>query len=226
MRFPAVGAVYDRPQSVRMHPSKLWAVIDRPYSGNLKTLKFGFAGFLRQTEPMHTPMSRHLLSVILVIFAVIGSSLPSSAQTITTTTPQTLIHSFMIGSGRWESLQWNLDIWVLDLKVTDGALTGNVSVIPGPSRSTSSVSGPVGIYDGKIDQNQIEFKVKSPDGMRAIRFTGLRTSAGLRFTRSVELLQPGASPGIDDLFGTSGPASFVVKQPRPLVSKRARHIDQ
>src|SRR6185369_16852629 len=32
MRFPNVGAVYDRPQSVRLHSSTLWAVIDRPYS--------------------------------------------------------------------------------------------------------------------------------------------------------------------------------------------------
>jgi hypothetical protein len=33
MRFPTVGAVYDRPQSVGLHPWKLRAVIDRPYSG-------------------------------------------------------------------------------------------------------------------------------------------------------------------------------------------------
>src|SRR6476620_11226938 len=33
MRFPNVGAVYDRPQSVRLHSSKLWAVIDGPYIG-------------------------------------------------------------------------------------------------------------------------------------------------------------------------------------------------
>jgi hypothetical protein len=29
---PTVGAVYDRPQSVGLHSSELWAVIDRPYS--------------------------------------------------------------------------------------------------------------------------------------------------------------------------------------------------
>ncbi len=32
--IPNVGAVYDRPQMTGLHPSKLWAVIDRPYIGN------------------------------------------------------------------------------------------------------------------------------------------------------------------------------------------------
>src|SRR6185295_3958713 len=33
MRFPHVGAVYDRPQFKGFQPLKMWAVIDRPYSG-------------------------------------------------------------------------------------------------------------------------------------------------------------------------------------------------
>jgi hypothetical protein len=37
MRFPAVGAVYDRPHCVGLHSSKLWAVIDRPYSRSIRT---------------------------------------------------------------------------------------------------------------------------------------------------------------------------------------------
>ena len=32
MQIPTVGAVYDRPQLPRLHSSKSWAVIDRPYS--------------------------------------------------------------------------------------------------------------------------------------------------------------------------------------------------
>src|SRR5215471_12031321 len=36
--FPTVGAVYDRPQFRRLHSSKLWAVIDRPYSCSIQIL--------------------------------------------------------------------------------------------------------------------------------------------------------------------------------------------
>src|SRR4030095_14768538 len=34
MRFPNVGAVYDRPQFNELQPLKWWAVIARPYIGN------------------------------------------------------------------------------------------------------------------------------------------------------------------------------------------------
>jgi len=128
-------------------------------------------------------------------------------------------------SGRWESLQWNLDIYVLELKATNKSLTGTVSMIPGPSHAESSPIKPVEIYDGKVEGNRFEFKVKSPDGMRIIRFTGAPDSGQLRVTRSVELVQPGASPGTDDIFGTRGPLSFVVKHQLPP-TKRSRDIIQ
>src|SRR5215471_3051758 len=92
-------------------------------------------------------------------------------------------------SGRWESLQWNLDIYVLELKATEKSLTGTVSIIPGPSHAESSSTKPVEIYDGKVEGNRFEFKVKSPDGMRVIRFTGAPAFGQVRVTRSVDLMQ-------------------------------------
>jgi hypothetical protein len=122
-------------------------------------------------------------------------------------------------AGKWESLQWTLDVWVLDLKTSETKLTGTVSITPGPGRPPSR---PADIYDGKIDKNQIEFKVKSPDNMRVITFSGTVTGSEIRFTRKVEM-QPGASTGGDDLLGSEGPQTFVVKRVRS-VSKS--HIDQ
>ena len=114
-------------------------------------------------------------------------------------------------AGKWESLQWTLDVWVLDLKTSETKLTGTVSITPGPGRPPSR---PADIYDGKIDKNQIEFKVKSPDNMRVITFSGTVTGSEIRFTRKVEM-QPGASTGGDDLLGSEGPQTFVVKRCAP-----------
>ncbi len=40
MRFPTVGAVYDRPQFSGMQSYRLCAVIDRPYSGESHSIAY------------------------------------------------------------------------------------------------------------------------------------------------------------------------------------------
>ena len=188
----------------------------------LANRKFGFSRHLRQTCLMHTPTFRRFKFYVFFILAFIGCYQLHGAQT---TFPVSVGDSFTDFTGKWESLQWNLDVWVIELKATKTSLTGTVSISPGPSSSDSGPSKPVEIYDGKIDGGKIEFEVKSPDGMRVIRFTAVRSVSELRFTRTVELLQPGASPGTNDIFGMSAPNTFVAKQQRPP-SKRSRNIDQ
>jgi len=154
-------------------------------------------------------MNPHLVLVALLAFAQTSDFQTSTARTVLDLVPDV--------TGKWESVQWNLDVWVLELKSTKTTLTGTVSVIPGAERSTAS--GPMEIYDGKIDVKGIEFKVKSPDGMRVIRFSGFEVRNEIKLTRTVELLRPDADPGANDIFGKSGPAEFVVKKLSQLPKK-------
>jgi len=96
-------------------------------------------------------------------------------------------------------------------------LTGKVSV---------NDAQPVDIYDGKIDpKNGIEFKVKSPDGMRVITFTAPIGFGALKLARKVEILQAGGSPGGEDIFGAAGPASVVVTRVK-TPDRKSRNIVQ
>jgi hypothetical protein len=118
----------------------------------------------------------------------------------------------LITSGKWESPQWNLDTLVLDLKVSGEKLTGTLQSVE--------------IYDGKIEKNLIQFKVKSPDGMRVITFSGPIGGNQLRLTRKVETLQAGSAAGGNDIFGTSGPASIVLTRVPQPPSRKSSHIDK
>jgi hypothetical protein len=130
----------------------------------------------------------------------------SQGQVIDTDKPR----SFAI-AGRWESLQWTLDVWNLDLQTSDKKLTGTISITSVADRPSTAA---VEIYEGKVvDINQIEFKAKSPDNMRVIVFSGVVSGDEIRFTRKVEM-PPGASAGNDDLMGANGPLKFTVKRVR------------
>jgi hypothetical protein len=52
MRFPNVGAVYDRPQFRGMQSSKLWAVIDRPYIGDWAGFRIEGGGHRARLQPL------------------------------------------------------------------------------------------------------------------------------------------------------------------------------
>ena len=158
-----------------------------------------------------------LASLLVALLCSVGRSEAqvSEGQLIDSGKPR----SFAI-AGKWESLQWTLDVWILDLQTSEKKITGKISITPGPGHPSTPA---VEIYDGKIiDLNQIEFKAKSPDNMRVVVFSGVVSGDEIRFTRKVEM-QQGASAGSDDLLGANGPLKFAVKRVRPPSKNR---IDQ
>jgi len=74
----------------------------------------------------------------------------------------------------------------VELKVSGEILTGTVSIIPGSIRPSPGGQQSAEIYDGNIEKDSIQFKVKSPDGMRVIHFSGSGGARGLRLARKVE----------------------------------------
>src|SRR5262245_39017302 len=130
---------------------------------------------------MHLLRGRKSVWVLIALIAL-GSEHRVAAQ-VAGQRPPASPNLFINWTGQWESLQWNLDTWVIDLKASEGMLTGSVSVIPGAGRTNPSAAKPVEIFDGKATPTGMEFKAKSPDGMRLIQFSGTRTRAGVQFTR-------------------------------------------
>ena len=166
-----------------------------------------------------------ILRLSLLAFVLANGVRTSTAQDEPKTESAPRVVPSINLAGTWESLQWNLDQFILELKTSGTTLTGTVSMIPGPDRPSFGELRPMEIYDGKIDRERIEFKVKSPDNMRVILFSGTPTRDGFRLTRKVELLQVGANPGGDDIFGAAGPASFVAKRVE-VPPRRGRSIIQ
>ncbi len=112
-------------------------------------------------------------------------------------------------TGRWESLQWNQDIWLMDLRSTGNQLSGTVGVMAAPGREAVSNSRP--IYDAKIENNTISFKAKSVDNVRTISFTGKAQGDEILVYRSVQLA-PGGAVGFNVPLGVYAPMSFVARR--------------
>ena len=72
-------------------------------------------------------------------------------------------------------------------------------------------TGPIVIYDGKVDSDTISFKLKTPDGGRIITVTGKLTGDEISFARDVEVL-PGGTPGGAFVFGAGGARNFVARR--------------
>ncbi len=107
-------------------------------------------------------------------------------------------------AGRWEAeFPGAPRVFTVELKIEGTRVTGMWN----PNR--------LDILDGTASGDTLCFKVKAPDGMRTIRFTGLRKGDELRFTRDVEV-GPGGAPGGNSVFGTLGARTFTARRATPV----------
>ena len=101
--------------------------------------------------------------------------------------------------GTWEAVFPNAPVVLrISLKTNGGMLTGS---FPGPA-------GIVELYDGRLSDDTMSFKIKSPEEGRVITFTGKLTGDSILFNRDVEVL-PGSSPGGAFIFGAAGARYFT-----------------
>jgi hypothetical protein len=114
-------------------------------------------------------------------------------------------------TGRWESLRWNLDQWVFNLKSTGDQVTGDVSMTAGPGRQGLVFPQSSAIYEAKIEGNLVTFKVKSPDNVRTISFTGRIYGDEVAFVRAMEV-PPGGAAGFEAVFGATAPFAFLARR--------------
>ena len=89
------------------------------------------------------------------------------------------------------------------LTIANRRVTGNVTAGGG------ALTLPV--LDGTVDGGTLTFKVNSPDGGRIITFTGTVEGSTISFQRDVEV-PPGANPGGNALWGTTGPRTFTARR--------------
>jgi hypothetical protein len=112
-------------------------------------------------------------------------------------------------TGQWETLRWNLDVWIVDLKSSGTTVTGTISGTAGRGREQIATQSPVPIFDGHIEGNTISFKAKS-DG-KTIQLIGKVQGNEIVFARTVQL-EAGAVFGGDQLFGSFGSNGFIMKR--------------
>lgn len=105
-------------------------------------------------------------------------------------------------TGTWLATDVPFAPWTVQLKQDGAKLTGTME-------QNGGLRGRVEIYEGKIDGPAVSFKAKSPDGARAITFTGMVKGDEMVLNRSTEILTDG-SPGGTGLFGTNAAPQFTI----------------
>jgi hypothetical protein len=129
-----------------------------------------------------------LPAVMLCLWPASAQSVPSG-QTVNAT-------------GTWLATDVPYAPWTVQLKQDGAKLTGTME-------QNGGLRGQVEIYAGKVDGPAISFKAKSPDGARAITFTGTVKGDDMVLNRSTEILTDG-SPGGTGLFGTNAAPQFTI----------------
>ncbi|HEX5108174.1 MAG TPA: alpha/beta hydrolase [Vicinamibacterales bacterium] len=109
-------------------------------------------------------------------------------------------------AGTWDAAFPNAPRpFTFSLTIANGRVSGSVTAGGG------ALNLPV--VEGAADQRTLMFKVNSPDGGRVITFTGSVDGDTISFQRDV-LLPPGADPGGNALWGTTGPRTFTAQRAR------------
>src|SRR5580704_8769521 len=103
-------------------------------------------------------------------------------------------------TGTWLATGVPYAPWTVQLKQDGAKLTGTME-------QNGGLTGQVQIYEGKIDGPAVSFKAKSPDGARAITFTGTVKGDDMVLNRSTEILTD-ESRGGTGLFGTNAAPQF------------------
>lgn len=107
-------------------------------------------------------------------------------------------------AGNWEASFPDAPVlYKVDLAIDSVQLTGQIV--------TPAQSFP--LFDGRVSDNTLTFRVKSGDGVRTITFKGRVAGDTITFTRDVDV-PPGANPGGAGLFGASGPHTFTATRTR------------
>jgi hypothetical protein len=137
-------------------------------------------------------MKNTFLSLFLGIAALaIFGAQPVRAQAIDAT-------------GVWLATDVPYAPWTVQLKQDGTKLTGTME-------QNGAMRGPVDIYEGTINGSAISFKAKSPDGARAITFTGTINGNEITLNRSTQNITD-ASQGGTGLFGTNAAPQFTIRR--------------
>jgi uncharacterized membrane protein YhaH (DUF805 family) len=115
-------------------------------------------------------------------------------------------------SGVWTAYDVGFPPWTLTLKADGSKLSGTVQQGAHDSSGyNTTLTMPVAIYDGEIDDNKITFKCQDPGHDRTITFTGIINGDEITFTRRV-VVKMGGNPGMNGIFGASGASQFTAQR--------------
>jgi ribonuclease BN (tRNA processing enzyme) len=144
---------------------------------------------------------KHSLLALVVLW---GAAIPAGSQEGIT--------------GTWRADAVGFAPWTFSLKAEGATLTGSVSQGGASGGFTTSLTAWTAIYDGTVDGDHLSFKCKSPDGgVRTITFHGVRDGDTITFDREV-LVEAGASPGMNGIYGAAGATHFTAHRVAPPVA--------
>ena len=106
-------------------------------------------------------------------------------------------------TGTWVKESAPFGPWTIELQQSGSKLTGSL-------RQAGGLPGPSAIYDGSITGDTLTFKCDSPDGARAITFTGKIAGDEITFERSTRVIRDVLSG--NGLFGATAEARFTVRR--------------
>jgi hypothetical protein len=107
-------------------------------------------------------------------------------------------------SGVWLATGVPYAPWTIRLKQNGTTLTGTME-------QNGGLTGTVAIYEGAISGSAISFKANSPDGARAITFTGTFDGDAITLHRSTKVITNGSQGGAG-LYGTQAAPEFLIRR--------------
>jgi hypothetical protein len=114
-------------------------------------------------------------------------------------------------TGVWVATDVPFAPWTVKLKQDGTKLTGTME-------QNGGLPGTVNIYEGSIDSSAISFKADSPDGARAITFTGKINGDEITLNRSTRIVTD-KSQGGNGLFGTKAAPQFTIRRGAPAAAE-------
>jgi len=205
------GLRYQQVSEVKTDVETIAAMSPNPFAPATQSQPASQAVSANLNKKTRRGAARYVVLAACAVVAVLGVLLLLRAQPIAGWRAPRGAPVWQGITGTWKVEGVGFAPWTFTLKADGAKVTGTVSQGGSSGGWATSLTGETPIYGGTVSGNMVSFKCDSPDGGRTISFSGVMAGDVITFTREVKV-QPGADPGMNGIYGSSGATDFTAKR--------------